>query len=196
MNHRITLNFWSNEIFKQDWNEVSKKSQFLAESLCKNILQPVRDLNPDTRINISDGCRDSIDVLRLLKEGYYPSVTTDHFYGEPQVIPPCNPTNLAKIAKYGEIYTYSTGAVDMAPDIPQTEKAFMDYFKWLVDLDRKGIINAGQIILEKGKYTYWIHISNSASLIYQDDFIKEMGLQKTKYLTSLNNDGKYKVFNV
>lgn len=64
----------------------------------------------------------------------------------------------------------------------------------MVILNEMGIINAGQIILERGKHTYWIHVSNPVSLVYEENFIKTMKLQRNKYLTSLGNSGKYELF--
>lgn len=197
MKHQITKNFWAHEIFpKQDWEDVPNNSQYLAEHLCEYTLQPLRNRDSKTIINISGPSRDALDVIRLEKQGYHPSVTTDHFFGMPQTIPAQGDSNLAKIEKYGSIYTYSVGAVDIKPDIPQKKNDFMKYFLNMIMLNEAGIIDAGQIILEKGKNTYWIHVSNPVGLVYQYDFVSRMGLQKTKYLTSLDNDGKYKVFNL
>lgn len=191
---KITENFDSHEIFpKIPWEDVSFKARFLAEHLCKYILQPLKDRDPNTIIKITGPARDSEDVTRLISEGYHPSVTTDHFFGEPQEIPATS-KNIAKIKKYGKIYTYSVGAVDIVPDIPQTEKDFLKYFKMMIRLNIAGTIDAGQIILEKGKYTYWIHVSNPATLVYDSYFASKLGLHQSKYLLSLNNDGKYKPF--
>lgn len=195
MNHRISNNFWSKEIFPGcGWEDVPKNSRYLASHLCDHILQPIRNTDKRVRIDITGPARNSLDVIRLIRQGYHPSVTTDHFFGVPQTIPAIGATNLSKIERYGEIYTYSVGAVDIRPDIPQTLTAFMGYYRKMVIMNEARDINAGQIILEKGKYTYWIHVSNPVSLVYYPNFIKEMVLQKSKYLISLNNDGRYKQF--
>lgn len=191
---KITKNFWADEIFKVPWERVPKRAQYLAKHLCKYTLQPLRNRKPKTSIKLISGSRNSVDAARLRRIGLHPSSTTDHYFGNPQRIIGDTPKNRAKIKKYGSIYTYSVGAVDAKPDIPQTKEAFMEYFVWMIELNKKGVIDAGQIILEKGKYSYWIHTSNPVSLVYQDDFIRAMGLQKNPYLTSLNNDGKYKIF--
>ena len=189
---KITKNFWVSEIFKVPWEELSLKTQFLANHLCKYTLQPLRDMDPDIIIDITSGARNGADVSRLKRLGYHPTVTTDHFFGEPQVIPPDTDKNLAKIKKYGSIYTYSMGAVDIVPRISQSKVP--DYFKRIVDYNNEGIVDAGQIILEKGKYTYWIHISNPVSIVYRYEFAKKVGLQKHMYLKSMNNGKTYTIY--
>jgi len=188
---QLSKNFHSKEIFKDDWKDVPLISQHLAKHLVRYTLQPIR-YKLRFKMIISSGARNSADVTRLKKQGYSPSQTTDHFFGQGQRLKPTSP----KIKKFGSVYSFSVGAVDFYPKgynaIPSS---MMDYFRLIVKMNENREIWAGQVILEKGKRTQWIHISNDTSCMYTDSAKKMLGLHKNKYLISSNNGKSYKVYN-
>jgi len=191
---KLSRNFHSKEIFKDNWKDVPLISQHLAEHLAKYTLQPIRD-RMGIPMKISSGARNSADVTRLTRQGYNVSSTTDHFFGQGQRIKPTSPKNRAKIKKFGAIYSFSVGAVDYFPIGKNTNAEFMlNHFREIVEMNEDEEIFSGQIILEKAK-TFWIHISNNTNCKYTYNTRKFLGLHKNKYLISDNNGKSYKIFN-
>jgi hypothetical protein len=156
-------------------------------NLVFSILNPIR-IAVGRPISINDCYRTSekYDSM-LLDQSCNPSATSDHFWG--QSIPLSDP--LLK-AKFGSYYTFSAGAVDFR--IPSVQDMAL-LFEKIVSMDRVGVINAGQCILEaaydsnKKMTKQWIHVSNPRTLVYTQTFIKSFGINKTKYLVS-NDNGK------
>lgn len=132
-------------------------------------------------MTITSCCRDAAKYQELVDRGYHPSPTSDHFWG--YVIPTLRTRDKAK---YGDTYKFSVGAVDfVCKDIDNVFNTIMD----MVEHDE---INIGQCILEKGKNSKWIHISNPKEIVYAPGFIKKMSLEKIMFLTSNNNGKSYK----
>jgi hypothetical protein len=160
---------------------------FLMRNLVFSILNPIR-IAVGRPITIDDCYRTSekYDAM-LLDKLYNPSKTSDHFWG--QTIPLVDPSLKAK---FGPYYTFSVGAVDFR--IPSAQD-MTPLFEKIVSMDRVGLVNTGQCILEaaydsdKKMTKQWIHISNPRTLVYTQTFIKKFGIVKAKYLVS-NDNGK------
>jgi len=166
---------------------------YLLANLMYYILNPIR-IKIGMPIMLTDCYRSMAKYRDLKKRGYYPSPTSDHFWA--QVIPT---TRSRDVKKFGPQYHFSAGAVDF---VCPRAGSLVGTFNVIRDLVNKNIIDVGQCILEtkyeikngkKKMLKQWIHISNPKSLIYTGGFIKDMGIQKTKFLTSDDNGKTYKV---
>jgi hypothetical protein len=137
---------------------------------------------------VTSGIRSSSDRERLIKQDYHPSETSDHDYGQMVKL-----TNKDRIAKYGEYYSYSVGAADVIPSCGAKElftlcKPYFNRIENTIDLP-EGKISLGQCILEKGKETYWIHVSNPPKLFFNSPILQT--LKKTCFLISEDNGITY-----
>lgn len=182
MKHKLSKNFSSSEFTKKSWTKLPVSKQYLLKSLCSSVLQPARDvLGP---LKITSGLRTQADYNRLKKQGYNPSSTSDHNFGNAAKLTPSN----RRYKSFGEVYNYSVGAADIIPaNVPVWEA-----FEILVEMSEKGTINPGQIIYEKKKNgVEWIHISNHPELVYSRAFINQTKLNKTRYLTTRDGGKTY-----
>jgi hypothetical protein len=177
-------------------------SEFTSKDFPKNptalekymLEQMIRRLNVvrgliSSPIIITDCYRDLDKYNRLIEDGYNPSPTSDHFWGQP--IPTLRDKDQEK---YGEHYTFSSGAVDFVAPKYDMEKVFQSIIK----LYNNNFINVGQCILEKNPKTgsEWIHFSNPKSTIYSNGLIEAIGISKYKFLRSDNNGKSYKAVKV
>ena len=105
---QVSPNFNLQEITKG--KEVSLYANYLAVLLIQDILQPVRT-KYGRPMRIRSGVRTLSDLFRLREQGYYPSETSDHFFGE--AIPL---ESKRKKKLYGDYYVTSVGAVDIQVD--------------------------------------------------------------------------------
>jgi hypothetical protein len=128
---------------------LEEKQTMMVNSIIDHILTPIE--NYAGKIKITSGIRSLKDLDRLIKEGYNPSRTSDHFYG---------------------FLPFTAGAVDFILASGDTFNLYYDlYKKYNKEKDRivlpKAEIQVGQMILEKNK-TYWIHIANPRRLFYSN----------------------------
>lgn len=173
----ISPNFTLEEFTMQDHHSLALVQYDMLQNLA-GILEVFRDIC-GSRIKIRHGIRTLADYLRLKKQGYNPSDTSDHFFGLPVPV-----EDTKKKKKYGAHYTFSVGAADIEfLDMP-TNKAFH------ILLKNQGKFNAGQLILEKHE-TFWVHVSNPPSLIYSPEICCTL-LKREKYLISMNGGKTYK----
>ena len=93
---------------------------------------------------------------------------------------------MADKKKYGTTYKFSTGAVDIVCD--DIENAFDE----IMGMVNSGKITVGQVILETGKHSKWIHISNPKSLMYSLKAVHKMDLNRDMFLISTNNGKSYR----
>jgi len=182
-NHKLSENFILKEFThnKISVNSITSIQQLMLENMANSILQPTRSFlcsekNTKIKIKITSGMRTVSDYHRLVKKGYSPSETSDHFYGYPVPL-----RNKEKIKKFGAKYVYSVGACDIIPDMNVFEA-----FEIICWLEGKGVIETGQIIYEKFKNTEWIHISNPYHLFYSNEFVQEF---MCKYPILVSVDG-------
>lgn len=154
------------------------KELFMLQLLADN-LQYIRDEISIPMI-ITNSYRSRDKYMEMLNKGYYPSETSDHFFG--QRMPVSNP---AKIAKYGKFFDLSTGAVDFTcADIEKN-------FRKIVQMAMSGEIKVGQLILESNGSTKWIHISNEPEMVYGIVLAKKLPVIRQPYLCSLDGGRTY-----
>lgn len=158
-----------------------------------NFLNPIRNFVGSEGI-ITSGIRTYDDYLRLLKKGYSPSSTSDHFAGNIVKL-----TKQTDIAKYGDFYNLSTFAIDVVfPKYNMELICKHIYNKIEYDIDTiphlcSDVKDVKQLIYEVSGNSTWIHISLPYSCIYNDDVAKmySIDFEKRKYLKY--NNGRYKV---
>jgi len=189
---KLSTNFHLSEITSLPVSSIPGSRLHLMLSLCKDILQPIRDFL-GVPVKVTSGMRDMDEYHRLIKKGYYPSETSDHFFGVPVPI-----RKKYKRSKYGSLYTLSVGAVDIVP-AGGASRAFKRLIlnaneeDGTITLPFSGgdkKISIGQMILEKRR-SYWIHISNSPLLVYSQGFVDRY-LRRTHFLESLDNGQTYR----
>jgi hypothetical protein len=130
---------------------LSETQQLMINSIIDHILNPIEDYAG--KILISSGLRTLADRDRLIKQGYNPSKTSDHFYG---FMP------FTSGAADFVLSTGSQGTFDLYYDLYRR----YDKTKNRIVLP-KTEIEVGQMILEKNK-SYWIHIANPRRMFYSD----------------------------
>lgn len=192
---KISDHFWFSEFCQRDHHILTVIQMHMVFNLAQNILEPIRAylteyFQKDTKFKIVSGIRFPSDNNRLKKQGFNPSETSDHLFGN--IVKLRNP---AKIKQYGKYYQYSVGACDFMPECGSKEafdilKIFFNRDTRTIDLPNKNPIKIGQVILEK-RTSYWIHISNPKSLIY-DSFVSNTFLKIEPFLQSLDNGYSYK----
>lgn len=192
---QVTEHFSFAELCKRDHHILTPVQMEMVSRLCSDILEPIRtylteQAGKTISIKVVSGVRFPSDNNRLKKQGYNPSETSDHLFGN--IIKLHNPV---KIRKYGKYFQYSVGAVDIVPACGAKEAwdLMYPYFnkkEGRVFLPNRPSFAIGQMILEKRK-TYWIHISNPKQLIY-NDFITQTFLKREPFLISQDNGVTYK----
>lgn len=136
----------------------------------RNRLQEFKEGMKPVYVVITSGVRTKADYDRLVKQGYNPSKTSDHFCG------------------YQIEGTPTLGAADIQVyNCSMTTKKIALYIKQLVlSYD----VNFGQVIYEKNPATgaEWIHLGNDPELIFK----KGITVKRNKFLMSLDNGKTYK----
>lgn len=129
------------------------------------------------QIRVGSGLRSAEDVNRLIKQGYNPSRTSDHFYG------------ISVQQKNGSYYADSVGAADLY--IPGLAKLFLkivDFYGKEPDATKR----PHQIIYETGKASDWLHIANRVSSAYAPALAPKM-ISKRPLLYSLDCGKSYSI---
>ena len=173
---KLTSNFSLEEFIKTTPTDYQR---YLLTLLAKN-LQIVRDklqpfaLNKSKAVSISitSGVRTQDDYNRLIKQGYNPSKTSDHFCG---IQLDGNPT---------------LGAADIV--VNNCSLSLKDCVKKIIEWNKTNQVNFGQVIYEYNPAIKkaWIHLGNDCSLIFKDCSFNK----RKKYLMSLDNGKTYKDF--
>lgn len=175
---KLTTNFSLNEFTNET---VTPYQQSLLQLLANN-LQKVRDylqqFKKDTKknvsIGISSGVRSQADYDRLVKKGYNPSKTSDHFCGLQLA---CKPT---------------IGAADIY--VTNCSLSYKEIAKKIIELDKNNLVDFGQIIYEYNPATKaeWIHLGNDWTKVFNDQgIIDSINKTRKKYLMSLDNGKTY-----
>lgn len=132
--------------------------------------------------------RDMGKFNSMIRRGYFPSPTSDHFWGLPV---PCSKAKHKKI--YGKNFTMSVGAVDFI-----TPRASMfQVFKLAIKLSMGQMIRTGQLIFEsrtKPTPAQWIHLSNPRDLVFDPDFLNKIGAVKSPLLFTKDGGKNYHIF--
>ena len=126
----------------------NKLSQYLLKCLCRNILDPIRQefRHP---IKVTSGIRDLNVMKGLRRAGYYPSSTTDHSFGDPEVNP------------------FGAGAADIRP---YGQGTCEEIFNIAIDfINRSDTIPVGQVLSERQGSQEWVHISNPKTILFQPE---------------------------
>jgi uncharacterized protein YcbK (DUF882 family) len=180
---QLTENFNLDEITNIQWDHLNETQKLMISNLTGFILQPIRE-HINMPMWITSGMRTQSDINRLRKQGYFPSETSDHLFGNVVEL-----TSKHKIEKYGLYYPFSVGAVDFICKGVDMRKVF----KLIYNLVIGGIIKVGQLIYERKKSgTEWIHISNPVELIYSKEVRKL--LARPQFLYTLNGGANYKLY--
>jgi len=171
----------------KSWMPTSKYQKKMIVSLAKN-LQIVRDKISKGYMKITNGVRVEEDYNRLIKNGYKPSKTSDHYFG--LAIPLT--LNSYKYKKYGPTYNFTMGAVDIVP----YGITVLNLFSIAINLCENDECDFGQIIYEKNPKTKaeWIHFGGSPKPFLSEEIINF--LNRNKYLQSLDGGKTYKTFNL
>lgn len=192
---QLTDHFSFSEFCDRDHHILTPVQLQMVSSLCADILEPLRSYlgyrcNREISVKVVSGIRFPSDNNRLKKQGYNPSETSDHLFGNIVKL-----HSAINIRKYGKYFQYAVGAVDIIPSCGAKEAwdillPLFNKIKGSIVLpDREVFI--GQFILEK-RNSYWLHVSNPKTLIY-DKFIVETFLKNEPFLISQDNGITYKV---
>ena len=143
---KLTTNFSLNEFTNET---VTPYQQSLLQLLANN-LQKVRDYlqqfkkdpKKNVCVGISSGVRTQADYDRLVKKGYNPSKTSDHFCG------------------YQLLSKPTLGAADIK--VSNCSLKLQEIANLMIEMNKTGELDAGQIIFEYNPKTKssWIHVSN------------------------------------
>lgn len=170
---QLSKNFKLSEFSKGELTDYQVSLlRILAEELqvVRDKLQEFKTGTKPVYIVITSGVRTKADYDRLVKKGYNPSKTSDHFCG------------------YQVEGTPTLGAADIQVyNCSMKTKQIALYIKELVlGYD----VNFGQVIYEKNPDTgdEWIHLGNDPELIFKN-LVK---VSRKKFLMSLDNGKTYK----
>jgi len=159
------------------------KELFMLQLLSDN-LQFIRD-EINTPMIITNCYRSREKYMEMLNKGYYPSETSDHFFG--QRMPVGKPD---KVTRYGKWFDLSSGATDFkCADIEKN-------FRKMVQMSLSGEIKIGQLILESNGSTKWIHISNDPEMVYGIALASKLPVIRQPYLCSLDGGANYITYEV
>ena len=186
----VTEHFSWEEFSKKPVDDFSPEVFYLLKCLCQNILEPIRKFLGGTPIKINSGIRGNSDHYRLLEQGYFPSETSDHFFGIPVQL-----RDPSKMKLYGDMYTLSTGAIDFTHSMG-VENAFNKLLREANPqegyLKLNGIkIQIGQMILETGRHSGWIHVSNPPGVKFNKDFYYKVKRRSSTFLFSRDSGKTY-----
>lgn len=185
----ITSNFSYSEFrpysAPYEWRPSSDYSKMLLDNLAKN-LQVIHDALPyNVTMRISSGVRTLSDYNRLVKQGYNPSVKSDHYCGE--AVPLEVGSN--NYNKYGATYNFAVGAADivtMGIDI-------IKLFDLAIRRTIEGKCSFGQVIYEynPNDKDEWVHFGNDPSLVFSANICAF--LNRGKFLKSVDGGKTYSV---
>lgn len=180
----LSKNFKLSEFTKNDVTDYALALLKLLASqlqIVRNKLQSYAvDKKKPVSISIHSGVRSEEDYKRLVKNGYNPSKTSDHFCG------------------YQLLSKPTLGAADIK--VNNCSLTLQEIANMLIEMNDKGELDAGQIIFEYNPKTKssWIHFGNDWWRIFDANFIFDNNLFKSrkKYLMSLDNGKTYQTFNL
>jgi hypothetical protein len=184
----LTKNFSASEFKPKAAPSTWAPTQYqllLLKSLATN-LQVIRDnVSGLTAMTITSGVRDMAEVERLLKQGYNPSATSDHFCGLAVKIGKDD----KKYAKFGDTYNFAVGAADIVPSGVSPMQLFMEAMKLIKD----GKCGFGQIIYEKNPATgaEWVHFGNNVAYFFSEAIVNLIA--RPRFLHSMDGGKTYSV---
>jgi len=188
MPQQITKNFSFYE-FGPHGAGVSWMPEFVLRSkmveLLASQLQVVRD-EIGVPMVITRGVTTLEDQQRLINKGYFPSPTSDHFFGASVPLDPSN----KKYPLVGPSYNFAVGAADCVPK----NITIRNFFASAVKLNESKKCQFGQIIYEYNPATHaeWVHFGNNPSAFFSPMVTSIVG--RSKYMQSLDGGKTYQVF--
>lgn len=193
---KVSEHFWFSEFSERDPSILTTIQMYMVKHLAQNILEAIRTylgqaFGAEVSIKIVSGVRFPSDHNRLKKQGFNPSETSDHLFGN--IVKLRNP---AKIRVYGKYFQFSVGAADIMPSCGAKEAwdVLAPHFvreRSCIALPN-GDVKIGQIILERRR-SFWLHISNPKELVY-NSFVAETFLKVEPFLQSMDNGTTYKPY--
>ena len=181
-NTKLSTNFSLSEFTKSDVTEYTLallKLLALQLQSIRNALQEYTvDKSKAVTIVITSGVRTQEDYDRLVKKGYNPSKTSDHFCGLQQLSKP------------------TLGAADIK--VTNCKLPLYEVADLIMKMNVEGKIDVGQVIYEFNPKTKndWIHIGNDWNKIFDANFLKFFcNISRKKFLMSLDNGKTYLDFN-
>jgi len=144
---KITDHFRYEEFIVSSFGQpqYDKISQYLTQQLCLFILEPIR-IECGYATRVSGGIRDKQVFDGMNAAGYYPSQTTDHSFGDP------------------EVFSQGVGAADIQPVRAGSCK---DIFEKVLLMEKEmKFFRFGQVIWEWQKNAEWVHISNPKEVLF------------------------------
>ena len=187
MSIKVTPHFYYHEFRPKarpkTWMPTNQYQRMLMENLAQN-LQVIRSAMPEnSSIQITSGLRAPADYKRLKKNGYNPSTTSDHNFGNAVPLK----INTPKFKKYGPTYNFSVGAADCVP----TGMSTIDLFHLAIDLTKNNKCRFGQVIYEKNPATgaEWVHFGGDPKFVFSDNIIQF--LNRTQFMESLDGGKSY-----
>lgn len=183
-NVSLSKNFKLSEFVNHDVTDYALALLKLLASQLQIVRNKLQDYAVDKRkavtININSGVRTEEDYKRLIKNGYNPSKTSDHFCG------------------YQLLSKPTLGAADIK--VTNCSLSLQEIANMMIEMNKKGELSVGQVIFEYNPKTKssWIHVGNDWWNIFETSFIADNNLFSTrkKFLMSLDNGKTYQTFNL
>jgi hypothetical protein len=180
----LSKNFKLSEFTKNDVTDYTLSLLKLLASQLQVVRNKLQDYAVDKKkavsISVNSGVRTEEDYKRLIKNGYNPSKTSDHFCGYQLSSKP------------------TLGAADIK--VFNCSLKLQEIANMMIEMNKTGDLVVGQIIFEYNPKTKssWIHVGNDWKHIFEASFIADNKLFKTrkKYLMSLDNGKTYQTFNL
>ena len=180
----LSKNFKLSEFVKTDVTDYTLALLKLLASQLQIVRNKLQDYAVDKKkavsISINSGVRTEEDYKRLIKNGYNPSKTSDHFCG------------------YQLLSKPTLGAADIK--VSNCSLKLQEIANMMIEMNKTGDLDVGQVIFEYNPKTKssWIHVGNDWWRIFEASFIADNKLFETrkKYLMSLDNGKTYQTFNL
>lgn len=182
-NTKLAKNFSLSEFAKADVTPYTLSLLKLLASqlqIIRNALQEYAiDKKKAVTISVQSGVRVNGDYERLVKAGYNPSKTSDHFCGLQMLSKP------------------TLGAADFK--VTNCSLKLYEVADLIMKMNKDGKLDVGQVIYEYNpkKKSDWIHIGNDWNRVFNAEFLKDFyKFTRKKYLMSLDNGKTYANFNI
>ena len=166
----------------KSWVPDNDYQEFLLRMLADN-LQIIRNNFPiGAFMKVTSGVRTLDDFERLIRAGYTPSSTSDHYCGTA-----VKTINHVKRKKFGDTYNFAVGAADIEPVGITAKQLFNLSFR----LVKEQMCDFGQVIYEKdpARGKEWVHYGNSLKRILSKEMISRIG--RIQFMQSIDGGRSY-----
>lgn len=189
MEQKITANFSYFEFRPRNtpttWAPDNDLQALMIRTLAEN-LQIIRSMMPaKASIKITSAVRTQKDAEDLIRSGYNPSPTSDHFCG---FSVPIQKTD-SKYQKFGPTYNFACGAADCVP----MGMKVSDFFSLAVNETKNGRCRFGQVIHEYTPSTgaEWVHFGNDPTSFFSMNICSLIA--RSKFMKSIDGGKTYQV---